>query len=112
MERITQVPLCEVSTPKCHGEKRPQGGSVYSEICLTAREAASRRALAGKVWSYQATGHRSSECPTEKRGFSVAERPRPESEVIPTAIPGSREPTGGGMRTVTGAIAQDVPRWC
>ena len=42
----------------------------------------------------------------------MAERPRPESEVIPTAIPGSREPTGGGMRTVTGAIAQDVPRRC
>ncbi|XP_043326313.1 multifunctional methyltransferase subunit TRM112-like protein [Cervus canadensis] len=62
------------------------------------------RALAGKVWSYQATGRRSSECPTEKKGFSVAATPDPESEVIPTAIPGSKEPTGGGMWTVTGAI--------
>ena len=62
--------------------------------------------------SYQATGRRSSECPTEKRGFSVAALPRPESEVIPTVIPGSREPTGGGMQTVTGAIVQNVPRWC
>lgn len=104
MESVTQVPLCEASTPRCHGGKRPQGGSVYSEICLTAREAASQRALAGKVWSYQATSRRSSECPTEKKGFSVAATPDPESEVIPTAIPGSKEPTGGGMWTVTGAI--------
>ena len=87
MESITQVPLCEASTPRCHGGKRPQGGSVYSEICLTAREVACRRALAGKVWSYQATGHRSSEYPTEKKGSSVAAPPHPESEVIPTAIP-------------------------
>ena len=75
MESIAQVPLSEVSAPRCHGGKRPQGGSVYSEICPTARDAASRRALAGKVWSYQATGLRSSECPTEKRGFSVAAPP-------------------------------------
>ena len=45
-------------------------------------------------------------------GFRIPPPPRPESEVIPTAIPGSREPTGGGMRTVMGAIAQDGPRWC